>query len=314
MYSIEDYEFNVLDPKKKYHLHLDTDTLIMACAVVIDRDPCVVKHHRSGRKKTFESFSAFIDFLENDEKGKKFKLQDFDVPCIGFAFSNFNSKLKAVLDHKWIGDYTLYVGGQGNFRKELYPEYKATRQKSPPMRKLVHDYVCWKYKERVVQANGCEAEDFCLAAALKDPSVNIVGMVDKDLTTQSGMFFNYQKMEKGVFFINKTQAFYNLCCQLLHGDRTCDNVQGITKVTHDLKQKYKLKTSSIGEKTAERLLEDVKGCKIEMKKRIVDIYQLTYGDEWRKELQFTGSLVFISKIKDEYFDIIKFMRGVDSEK
>ena len=200
MYSIEDYEFNVLDPKKKYHLHLDTDTLIMACAVVIDNEPCTVKHHRSGRKKTFESFSAFIDFLENDEKGKKFKLQDFDVPCIGFAFSNFNSKLKAVLDHKWIGDYTLYVGGKDNFRKELYPEYKATRQKSPPMRKLVHDYVCWKYKERVVQAHGAEAEDFCLAAALKDTSVNIVAMVDKDLTTQSGLFFNYQKMEKNIKF------------------------------------------------------------------------------------------------------------------
>ena len=27
-------------------------------------------------------------------------------------------------------------------------------------------------------------------------------------------------------------------------------------------------------------------------------------------LQFTGSLVFISKIKDEYFDIDKFLEGV----
>lgn len=313
MYSIDDYKFDVINPNKKYHLHIDTDTLIMACAVVIDNEPCIVKHHRSGRKKTFESFSAFIDFLENDEKGKKFKLQDFDVPCIGFAYSNFNSKLNAVLDHKWIGDYTLYVGGQGNFRKEIYPEYKASRKKSPPMRKLVHDYVCWKYKERVVQAHGCEAEDFCLAAALLDVDNNVVGFVDKDLSTQSGLFFNYQKMEKGVFFINKTQAFYNLCCQLLHGDRACDNVQGITKVTHDLKQKYKLKTASIGEKTAERLLEDVKECKIKMKKRIVDIYQLTYGDDWRKELQFTGSLVFISKVKGEYFDIDKFMKGVNCE-
>ena len=107
MLSIDDYNFSVFDSNKKYHLHIDADTLVMACAVVIDKEPCVVKHNRSGRKKTFESFSAFIDFLESDEKGKNFTIKDFDVPCIGFAFSNFNSKLNAVLDHKWVGDYTL---------------------------------------------------------------------------------------------------------------------------------------------------------------------------------------------------------------
>ena len=311
MYSIDNYDFNVFNPKKKYHLHIDADTLIMACAVVIDNDPCTVKHNRSGRKKTFESFSAFIDFLENDEKGKNFKLQDFDVPCIGFAFSNFNSKLNAILDHKWIGDYTLYIGGQGNFRKELYPDYKALRKKSPPMRKLVHDYVCWKYKERVVEAHGAEAEDFCLATALSDIKNNVVGMVDKDLTTQSGLFFNYQKMEKGVFFINKTQAFYNLCCQLLHGDRSTDNIRGIDFVSKELKEKYKVSTKSIGEGTAIKLLEDVKQDKHLMKERVVDIYKLSYGDLWKEKLQFTGSLVFISKVKDEYFDVNKFMKGVD---
>lgn len=312
MYSIEDYDFNVFNPDKKYHLHLDTDTIVMSCAVVIDKEPCAVKHHRSGRRKTFESFSAFIDFLENDEQGKKFTLKDFDVPCIGFAFSNFNSKLQAILDHKWIGDYTLYLGGQGNFRKDLYPEYKASRKKSPPMRKILHDYVCWKYKERVVQAHGAEAEDFCLAAALKDPSVNIVGMVDKDLSTQSGLFFNYQKMDKGVFFINKEQAFYNLCCQLLHGDST-DHIFGITHITKELKQKYGIKTKSIGAKTAEKLLEDVKHCKLLMKERLIDVYKLSYGDEWKDKLQFIGSLVFISKVNGEYFDINKFTKGVSCE-
>lgn len=311
MYSIEDYDFNVFNPDKKYHLHLDTDTIVMSCAVVIDKEPCQVKHHRSGRRKTFESFSAFIDFLENDEQGKKFTLKDFDVPCIGFAFSNFNSKLQAILDHEWIGDYTLYLGGKGNFRKELYPEYKASRKKSPPMRKILHDYVCWKYKERVVQAHGAEAEDFCLAAVLEDVDNNICGMVDKDLTTASALFFNYQKMEKGVFFINKEQAFYNLCCQLLHGDRACDNIRGIDFVSKELKEKYKISTKSIGEGTAVKLLEDVKHDKILMKERVIDVYKLSYGCDWKDKLQFTGSLVFISKIKDEYFDVNKFMRGVE---
>lgn len=310
MLTIDDYDFDVFDPNKKYHLHIDADTLVMACAVVIDKEPCVVKHNRSGRKKTFESFSAFIDFLETDEKGKNFTIKDFDVPCIGFAFSNFNSKLNAVLDNKWVGDYTLYLGGKGNFRKELYPEYKASRKKSPPMRKLVHEYVCWKYKERVVQAHGQEAEDLCLATVLSDVDNNIVGFVDKDLTTQSGLFFNYQKMDKGVFFIDKTQAFYNLCCQLLHGDRSTDNIRGIDFVSKELKEKYKVSTKSIGEGTAIKLLEDVKHNKLLMKDRVVDIYKLSYGEEWKEKLQFTGSLVFISKVENEYFNSDKFLKGV----
>lgn len=312
MLTIDDYDFDVFDPNKKYHLHIDADTLLFSRAVVIDNDPCTVKHHKSRRKKTFDSFSDFIHFLENDEKGKKFTVKDFDVPVIGFAFSNFNDSLKRVVDQNWIEDYTIYLGGATNFRKDLYPQYKANRKKSPAMRKFLFDYVCWKYKEKVKVSINEEAEDFCLAQAMNDP-IGCIGFVDKDLTTQSGLFFNYQKMDKGVFFINKTQAFYNLCCQLLHGDRTCDNIQGITKVTHELKKKYKLKTSSIGEKTAERLLDDVKNCKLEMKKRIVDIYQLTYGSRWREELQFTGSLVFISKVHGEYFDINKFTKGVSCE-
>lgn len=310
MYNIDDYDFSVFDPNKKYHLHIDADTLLFSCAVVIDNDPCHVKHHRSGRRKTFESFSTFIDFLENDEQGKKFTVKDFDVPCIGFAFSNFNSKLNAVLDQKWIRDYTLYLGGSTNFRKDLYPEYKAKRKKSPAMRKFLHDYVCWKYKDKVVVSQGEEAEDLCLSAALKEVNNNIVGFVDKDLTTQSGLFFNYQKMDKGVFFINKTQAFYNLCCQLLHGDRSTDNIRGIDFVSKELKEKYKVSTKSIGEGTAIKLLEDVKHNKLLMKDRVVDIYKLSYGEEWKEKLQFTGSLVFISKVKDEYFSVDKFMRGV----
>ena len=313
MLKIDDYDFTKFDPNKKYHLHIDADTILFACAVVVDNDPCTVKHNRSGRKKTFESFSAFINFLETDEKGKKFTVKDFDVPCIGYAFSNFNGKLAVVLDQKWIGDYTLYLGGSTNFRKELYPEYKANRKKSPAMRKFLHDYVCWKYKDKVVVTENEEAEDRCLANALKDPLNSCIGHVDKDLLTQSGLFFNYQKIEKGVFFINKTQAFYNLCCQLLHGDRSTDNIVGINFISKEVKEKYGVGGKSIGEATAMKLLEDVKDSKIGMKERIVDIYKLSYYEDWRDQLQFTGSLVFISKIEGEYFNVNKFLKGINYE-
>ena len=308
MKNIEDYDFTRFDPDKKYHLHIDADTLLFSCAVVIDNDPCTVKHHKSGRKKTFDSFSDFIHFLENDDKGKKFTVKDFDVSVIGFAFSNFNGSLKRLVDQNWIEDYTIYLGGATNFRKDLYPQYKANRKKSPAMRKFLFDYVCWKYKEKVKVSVNEEAEDFCLAQALNDP-IGCIGFVDKDLCTQSGLFYNYQKPDLGVFHINKEQAFYNLCCQLLHGDRGTDNILGINFVSEGVKEKYSIKTKSIGEGTAKKLLKDVDGDIKALRERVIDIYNLSYGEEWKEALQFTGSLVYISPSPSEYFDINKFITG-----
>lgn len=309
MHDYKDYDYERFNSDKKYHLHIDADTLLFSCAIAVDKEPCTVKHNRSARKKTFDTFSDFIDFLENDEKGKNFTVKDFDVPCIGFAFSNFNGSLNRVVNQKWVGDYTLYLGGSTNFRKDIYPEYKAGRKKSPAMRKFLFDYVCWKYKDKVVVSVGKEAEDDCLSYGLDDPT-GIIAFVDKDLSTQSGLFYNYQKPELGVFFIDKEQAFYNLCCQLLHGDRSTDNIKGIDFVSPELKDKYKITTKSIGEGTATKLLKDVQGNIDKLKERVVDIYKLSYGESWKENLQFTGSLVFISKIKGEYFSGDKFMRGI----
>lgn len=313
MTPVSEYDKTVFNPNKKYHLHIDADTLLFSCAVVVDKDPCLVTHKSSGRKKEFESFTHFMQFLKEDEKGKKFTVKDFDVPAIGFAFSNFNNKLNDLLQRTWIGDYTLYLGGKTNFRKDIYPEYKANRKSSPAMRSVLFDYVCWKYKGKVVVSVNKEAEDDCLAYAVADEK-GVIGYCDKDLTGQSGLFFNYQKPEDGVYFINKEQAFYNLCCQLLHGDRTTDNIKGIDFVSKSLKEAYSIKTKSVGEGTARKLLEDCVGNINLLRERVIDIYKHSYEDNWKEALQFTGSLVYISPRHNEFFDVNRFIAGEKDEK
>lgn len=311
MKSLEDYDFDSFDYSKKYHLHIDFDTPIFANAAASSKDVCVVTLKKTGKKKVFDNFDEFYKTFE-DKYLKKYNLWDFDIPLIAFSITGVNNQLNEMISHSWVGDYTLYIGGNSNFRKDLYSEYKGNRQKSPAMRKVLVDYVLHKYKDKVKQAENEEAEDCCLSEVLKDVDRNVVGYCDKDLTTQSAFFFNYKNQDKGVFFINEEQAFYNLCCQILHGDKT-DNIFGITHITKELKDKYQIKTRSIGEKTAEKLLNDVQHDKQLMKERIIDIYKLSYGEQWRQKLQFTGSLVFISKRPREYFDVDKFMGGVKHE-
>lgn len=309
MKSFEDYDFDSFDYSKKYHLHIDFDTPIFANAAASSKDVCVVTLKKSGKKKVFDNFDEFYKTFE-DKYSKKYNLWDFDIPLIAFSITGVNNQLNEMISHSWVDDYTLYIGGASNFRKDLYPEYKGNRQKPPAMRKVLVDYVLHKYRGKVKQAENEEAEDSCLSEVLKDVSGNVVGYCDKDLTTQSAFFFNYKNQDKGVFFINEDQAFYNLCCQILHGDKT-DNIFGITSLTKELKDKYQIKTQSIGAKTAEKLLEDVQHDKLLMKERVIDVYKLSFGDSWKDRLQFTGSLVFISKRPREYFDVDKFTKGVE---
>lgn len=309
--SFEDYDFDSFDYSKKYHLHIDFDTPIFANAAASSKDVCVVTLKKNGKKKVFDNFDEFYKTFE-EKYSKTYKLWDFDIPLIAFAITGVNNQLNEMVSKSWVGDYTLYIGGKKNFRKDLYPEYKGNRQKSPAMRQVLVDYVLHKYADKVKQADNEEAEDHCLSEVLKDIDNNVVGYVDKDLTTQSAYFFNYKKQDKGVFFINEDQAFFNLCCQILHGDST-DNIFGINFITNELRQAFQIKTKSIGAATAERLLNDVQHDKQKMKERICEVYKLSYGKYWKERLQFTGSLVFISKRPKEYFDVDKFMRGIEVE-
>lgn len=303
------YDFDVFNPDVKHNLYIDADTIIYANAAVCEKDECTVTHKASGRKKTFANFPTFVDFLTNDEKGKNFKLEDFEVPVIGFAIGNVKKKLNALIELAWVEDYQIYVGGVGNYRKDMYDEYKANRGAKPLLHRFCYDYVLRTYAPKVTVCNGYEAEDHCLADARADKR-GVIGYVDKDLEGQDGLFYNYNKPDLGVYYINKLNAFYNLCVQLMIGDST-DNIKGIKHITPQLKEKYKITTKSIGKATAAKLLAGTEHDIQLMKERIVDVYKLSYHGEWKGFLDFTGKLVYITPKRYQIFDVDKFLEGVN---
>ena len=310
MKDFSKYDFEKFDPTKKYTLYVDADTIIYANAAACERDECVVTHKASGRKKSFENFKTFMEFLQTDERGSKFTIDDFEVPVIGFALSNIRKKFEKLQALPWVSDIKVYVGGTGNYRKDMYDEYKANRPAKPLLFPYCYNYVIGRFSNKVTICDGFEAEDHCLADALADPN-GVVAYVDKDLENQSTFYINYNNIEQGVFWISPEQAFFNLCKQLMIGDRSTDNIRGIDFVSPQLKEKFKVSTKSIGAGTAEKLLADVAHSIPEMKKRLAEVYKLSYHGEWKKFLDFTGKLIFITKRRYELFEVEKFLEGVE---
>lgn len=133
-------------------------------------------------------------------------------------------------------DYKVFLTGRNNFRKEIYPEYKANRKDKTKPRHLqdIREFLIHQWMAVVTE--GCEADDLLGCNQTED---TIICSIDKDLLQVPGRHFNWVKSE----FYEQTEhgglrMFYY---QLLQGDRG-DNVPGL---------------SGIGPKKAERYLEGI---------------------------------------------------------
>ena len=137
----------------------------------------------------------------------------------------------------------IAVKGKGNFRKDLYPEYKAKR---PDLDEEIRERLNYVYQHSVkkgaVAADNMEADDLVsiwAAEARKEDAKYVVCGIDKDLKQIEGNHYNYGK--DTFDYVDSDTANYNLMVQCLTGDNT-DNIPGI---------------KGIGPAKAKRILEGI---------------------------------------------------------
>ena len=138
------------------------------------------------------------------------------------------------------------VKGRGNFRKDLYPLYKANRNRDYEPEHAAalnygHKYMVEKYN--AVQADGMEADDLvCIwAYEAREAERNfLIAGIDKDLKQIPGHHYNFNKQEFD--FVDDDTAHLNLMLQCLTGDGG-DNIPGI---------------KGIGPKKADKILSGVR--------------------------------------------------------
>jgi len=222
-------------------------------------------------------------------------LIDGDVIAYIAAYDNEEEEARETLD-KLVVDITdsvfaddvkIAVKGEDNFRKDFYDDYKANRKSDDEYRAFIdrlRDYLveCWDGEA----AHGQEADDLLAQWAqecMDEGKPYAIASIDKDLLTIPGVHFN---IRKGIIsHVNDDEADYLLNKQLLMGD-SADNIPGLP---------------GIGAKRAEKILEGVTYGN--RRAAVIKAYKEVYGDDWESELQLTGDLIYIRRIKNERFKI-----------
>ena len=127
-----------------------------------------------------------------------------------------------------VSEGEIYLTGKGNFRRTLYPNYKANRRglEEPPFIDDLKSYLVEDYGAYL--CNGFEADDalgVVQSSFLSDCRVETcVVSIDKDLRQIPGWHYNMNSRTLEYVDAEEAELFYH--CQLLAGDTT-DNINGI---------------------------------------------------------------------------------------
>ena len=191
-----------------------------------------------------------------------------------YVFSKVDDIIDKITFYTDSDEYRVFLTGSNNFRKAIYPEYKAHRPTEKPFwLQTIREYLVKEYKAEVCE--GQEADD---AMGINQTEETIICTIDKDLLMIPGQHYNFVKDEfKTVTYLDGLKHFYMQCLQ---GDRS-DNIKGIP---------------GVGPKKAERILD---GCVTEY-----DLFKAVrnaYGND--EEFLMNGRVLWIRRNEDEDWSV-----------
>jgi 5'-3' exonuclease len=189
-----------------------------------------------------------------------------------------------ILD-KWDNpEYLMALSGTENFRKTIYPEYKANRNPEDRPRYLweARQYFIKYYGAQV--AEGMEADDLVAMNVGEDA---VVISNDKDyLQVEGARIYNPWKDE--MIYVDEDLAHLSFFTQLLVGD-SGDNIPGLKNPT----KSHFTKPPNFTKPTATEVLQGK--TKDEMQSTVIGLYQQVYGDDWFERYDLTASLLYLRR-------------------
>lgn len=197
------------------------------------------------------------------------------------AFGNIMSRIEEA--YVVVTFSKIFISGRNNYRKFIYPQYKANR---PPKPEIIYQLYEWVYEEynkaedmEVLRADGCEADDLIAASwhffsSLYSPDHIVVASVDKDLKQLPCLFFDYYYTRMHLERVSEKESLHCFYRQMITGDTT-DNINF---------------TKGIGIQSAEKILE---GCTNEFsyRRRVYSFYKQLFKGKARKMYELSYSLL-----------------------
>ena len=198
---------------------------------------------------------------------------------LNIAIHRAEALLDELLTKTGADSYRAFLSGKSNFRKTIYPEYKANRTAPKPVHlEALREYALDKQNAELAP-DTLEADD---ALGINQTDDTIIVSLDKDLLMVPGKHFSWEIKGKGWTkpdkFTEQTKLgglrlFFEQC---LKGD-TADNIKGIEK---------------IGNKRAAALLAD---CVTEQ--QMFDAVRNAYGND--EEFIMNASVLWIMQNEED---------------
>ena len=193
-------------------------------------------------------------------------LIDGDILCYRVVFSReavtldefykvMDSYIKNIVDKADpdIKNYTVYLTGAGNFRKEVAvtAPYKGNRPPKPEGLEEIRQYLVDFYP--TVITVGEEADDLMAIEATARRNTSVLCTIDKDFDQVPGKHYNFVKDIR--YTVEDWEGLFFFYTQVLTGDRV-DNIIGL---------------QGIGPKKAEKALKDCK-TELELYQKCLEMY------------------------------------------
>lgn len=189
---------------------------------------------------------------------------------IKIPVSNMKRKINNILEQEWCGDLRIVIGGEGNYRNDISfsVPYKNSRREKTEWFLDCKEWLLKNHSDKVIMRDDIEADDvlgwFGWEAYRKAEEAGDMDLcdvvlihVDKDINQIPAFHFWTDDIDLEPWWINEHDANSLFWKQMLTGDKT-DCIPGISGLNAEIKKRYGLKTRSIGEKTAIKILENCK--------------------------------------------------------
>lgn len=338
-------EINYNNGQTEFELFIvDSDTALFTAAKYVQEDYVLVKSKLTGIEREFKNKTTFLGTKKTGEVGgwigelntwlgTSFNRDDFEVTQMTRLRTDITNHLeeaekqfayfvKEIKDLNVAKDYRLCLGGQGNFRYDIAKilAYKGERKEKPIIFSELRDKVFAQYKSKVIIANDCESDDTLGIHGAENQAhfrrtgqyKYVLGYLDKDIKQVWSPTVFLNAKEEGVKFLTPFESAHHFAWQLLKGDKSVDNIQGLPDLAKETREKYGLrKAVGCGEVAATTILE---GC-VEIKElfeRVVECYKLYYvaaqdvaGQQytWKEFLNENAILLWMQRSKDQRFNI-----------